>query len=430
MRQRSDSLLRPLLAFGALGSIALIVVAVAGVVVVRRQAAEQALAEARRLTRVSASFVERSLTEGVMTGDARSLATIADAVLAVNADPVVRVKLWTRDGRVVYSDELRLIDTRAELDDGALDVIDDGGVASELSDLSGPENRFEASFGELFEIYTRIRTPDGTSLLFETYQRASAIETRQGELQTRFAPVLLITLLALAILMVPIAWMLASRVRASQRERERLLQGAVEAADLERRRIAGDLHDGPVQELAGLSMRLSAAAGGVSDGAAEILRDAASGVRASVRTLRSAIVGVYPPNLRTVGLRAALSDLAAATEQRGPATTLDVDPAAEGLHEDVDALIFRAAQEALRNAEEHANATRVDISVRTAGDRVVLTVADDGVGIDPGRLARAREEGHVGLSILTDLARSAGGDVRVARSEDGGTVVSMEVPRR
>jgi signal transduction histidine kinase len=430
MRQRSDSLLRPLLAFGALGLIALIAVAIAGVVVVRRQAAEQALAEARRLTRVSASFVERSLTDGVLTGDARSLATLADAVLAVKADPVVRVKLWTRDGRVVYSDEVRLIDTQAALDEDALEVIDDGGVASELSELSGPENRFEASFGELFEIYTRVRTPDGAPLLFETYQRASAIETRQEELQRRFAPVLVVTLLALAFLMVPIAWMLARRVRSSQRERERLLQGAVEAAERERRRIAGDLHDGPVQELAGLSMRLSAAAESVPNGSSDVLRDAASGVRASVRTLRSAIVGVYPPNLRTVGLRAALSDLAAATEQRGLATTLSADAEIEALDEDVDALIFRAAQEALRNAEEHAQATRVDVAVRNDADRVVLTVADDGIGIADDRIDRARDEGHVGLSILTDLARSAGGDVRVARRDGGGTVVTMEVPRR
>ena len=176
-------------------------------------------------------------------------------------------------------------------------------------------------------------------------------------------------------------------------------------------------------------MRLSAAAEHVPDGASDVLRDAASGVRASVRTLRSAIVGVYPPNLRTVGLRAALSDLAAATEQRGLATTLHVDPGAEALDEDADALIFRAAQETLRNAEEHARATRVDVEVRNVVDRVVLTVRDDGVGIADERIDRAREEGHVGLSILTDLARSAGGDLRVARPDGGGTVVTMEVPR-
>jgi two-component system NarL family sensor kinase len=430
VRQRPDSLLRPLLVFAALGLIALTVVAVAGIVVVRRLANDQALVEARRLTTVSASAVERFLTDEAVTGDAQSLGRLANAVFAVKAEPIVRVKLWTRDGRIVYSDELQLIDTRAPMDDDALEVIDEGGVASELSDLEGPENRFEASFGELFEVYTRIDTPGGTPLLFETYQRASSIAERQREIQRTFAPVLLVTLVGLAILMVPIAWMLARRVRSAQRERERLLQGAVEATERERRRIAGDLHDGPVQELAGLSMRLSAAAEGVPGSSADVLRDAASGVRASVRTLRSAIVGVYPPNLRTVGLGAALSDLAAGAELRGLRTSLEVDPDVEGQDEDLAALVFRAAQESLRNAEEHAEATGVDVAVRRNGDLVVLTVTDDGVGIADDRVASARREGHVGLAILTDLARSAGGDLSVARGETGGTVVTMEVPRR
>ena len=267
-------------------------------------------------------------------------------------------------------------------------------------------------------------------MLFETYQRASSIADRRRELQRTFAPVLLVTLVGLAILMVPIAWMLARRVRSAQLERERLLQGAVEATERERRRIAGDLHDGPVQELAGLSMRLSAAAEGVHGPSSDVLRDAASGVRASVRTLRSAIVGVYPPNLRTVGLRAALSDLVAGTELRGLGTSLDVGPDVEGLDEDLDALIFRGAQEALRNAEEHAGASHVGVAVRRNVDRVVLTVVDDGVGIAEDRIADAREEGHVGLTILADLARTAGGDLRVDRGAAGGTVVTMEVPRR
>jgi signal transduction histidine kinase len=82
-----------------------------------------------------------------------------------------------------------------------------------------------------------------------------------------------VTLVALALLMIPIAWILASRVRTAQRERERLMQRAIESSDRERRRIAGDLHDGPVQELAGLSMRLSASAErSVDDAASTSLR--------------------------------------------------------------------------------------------------------------------------------------------------------------
>ena len=134
---------------------------------------------------------------------------------------------------------------------------------ADVSDLSEPENRFEQDFGELLEVYTRIDTDpegEGTPLLFETYQLASSIADRRRELTSTFLPILVATLAALVLLMVPIAWILVRRVRASQLERERLMQRALDASEREQRRIAGDLHDGPVQEMAGLAMRLSAEA--------------------------------------------------------------------------------------------------------------------------------------------------------------------------
>lgn len=430
MTSRSDSLLRPLLVFGLLALLALALVAGTGVAVVRDVATDQALAEARQLTDVSARLVERRLSdEGLITGDAIASGAVARIVYdAVLVDPIVRVKIWTRDGRIVYSDKDRLIGSDYELDEEDLEVLDQGGVVSEVSDVSAPENRFERRFGELLEVYTRIETPDGTPLLFETYQLASSIAERRRELASTFVPVLVVTLVALALLMVPIAWILARRVRTAQRERERLMQRAIESSDRERRRIAGDLHDGPVQELAGLSMRLSASAEQVADeGSATVLRDSASAVRGSVRTLRSAIVGVYPPNLQQVGLAASLSDLVARLSAQGTDATVEIDPDATFGYE-VDALLYRACQETVRNVEEHAGAHRVQVSVRSEGATAVLEIADDGTGIEPGRADRAREEGHMGLSILEDLVADGGGTLTVRRGDPTGTVVRVEVP--
>jgi two-component system NarL family sensor kinase len=429
---RSDSLARPLAVFALLALLALALVAGTGVAVVREVATDQALAEARQLTDLSARLVERRLTgDGLLTGDATASAAVARIVFdAVLVDPIVRVKLWTRDGRVVYSDESRLIGSRYDLDEDDLEVLDEGGVVSEVSDLSGPENRFERSFGELLEVYTRIETPGGTPLLFETYQRASSIAERRRELAATFVPVLVVTLVALALLMVPIAWMLARRVRAAQRERERLMQRAIESSDRERRRIAGDLHDGPVQELAGLSMRLSASAEHVLDpSAADTLRDSASAVRGSVRTLRSAVVGVYPPNLQQVGLAASLADLVARLTAHGVDATVDIDPTAT-FGPEADALLYRAAQEAVRNVEAHADARAVGISVRSEGSLALLEVTDDGRGIDAAEAERAREAEHVGLSILEDLVADAGGALVVRPGEAAGTVVLVQVPIR
>ena len=165
MRKRSDSLARPFAVFALLALLALALVAGTGVAVVRKVATDQALAEARQLTEVSARVVERRLTgDGLITGDAIESGAVARIVVdAVLVDPVVRVKIWTRDGRIVYSDETRLIGSEYELGDEDLEVLDEGGVVAEVSDVSAPENRFERRFGELLEVYTRIETPDPTA---------------------------------------------------------------------------------------------------------------------------------------------------------------------------------------------------------------------------------------------------------------------------
>jgi signal transduction histidine kinase len=200
----------------------------------------------------------------------------------------------------------------------------------------------------------------------------------------------------------------------------------VDASDRERRRIAGDLHDGPIQDLSGLAMSLTARAQKVSDPEArEAVSGSAEAVRASVRTLRSAIVGVYPPNLQQAGLGPALSDLTARLPREGLDVSLDVaEPA--GYAPVPDELLYRACQEALRNVESHAQASRVTVSVRRRGTRAVLEVVDDGVG--PAGADGPGEDGHMGLRILRDLVTDAGGSMNVAPGPDGGTVLRVEVP--
>ena len=74
---------------------------------------------------------------------------------------IVRVKMWSRDGRVLYSDEPALIGRRFALGEDELRLFDSGGATAELSDLDEPENRFERSQGKLLEAHTTIRTPTG-----------------------------------------------------------------------------------------------------------------------------------------------------------------------------------------------------------------------------------------------------------------------------
>jgi two-component system, NarL family, sensor kinase len=77
--------------------------------------------------------------------------------------------------------------------------------------------------------------------------------------------------------------------------------------------------------------------------------------------------------------------------------------------------VFRVAQEAVRNVAEHSAAAAVDVRLE-AGATVRLTVADDGIGFDVARLADTPAGGHVGLLLLQDLARTAGGTLELDSS--------------
>jgi len=403
----------------------LVLVAGARYFVIRRIAVDRAIEDARQLTLLSSRVVEQRVSDGIVKGDAAATGEISSLIdAAVLRDPIVHVKLWGPDGTILYSDELQAIGKKFPSGADELAELERGETSAEISDLTAPENRYEEDSGPLLEVYTPIQTPDGTPLLFETYQRYSSIDEQRQQLLRDFLPVLVIALIALALLLVPLGWILARRLQRSGRERADALQRSLDMSDRERRRIAGDLHDGPVQELAGLSMRLSASAEGATDPAEqEVLRESAAAVRGSVRTLRSAVVGVYPPNLGASGLGPALEDLTSRLPMEGLEVSLEVaDPGGYG--QVVDQLLYRVCQEALRNVEKHAGASHVAVHVGRSGSTAVLEVTDDGRGLP----SEAPKEGHLGLQIVDDLVRDAGGTLWTSAAPTGGTVVRVEVP--
>ena len=161
----------------------------------------------------------------------------------------------------------------------------------------------------------------------------------------------------------------------------------------------------------------------------EALREAAAGTRDAMRRLRTLLVEIHPPNLRASGLEAALDDLLAPLRTRGLRTTLGID-ADVGLGEADERLVYRAAAEAIRNVDRHAEATSVDVSLRAGAHTVRLEVVDDGVGFSEAQRERRRDEGHVGLSLLEELAARAGATLVVGSTPGAGTTFALEVPRR
>jgi signal transduction histidine kinase len=420
----------PVTQFAFAGLAVLAVFGAAAVLALRGLGNAEALRDARQFaTLAGQGIVEPTVAPGLLRGRPQAIAAVDRMVQErVLGERVVRVKLWAHDGRIVYSDEPRLIGTRFPLDAEKLDVLRTGATKASLSDLSGPENRFERGQGDLYEVYLPIRAPDGTPLLFETYQRRSAVASTGRRIWMPFAALLLGSLLLLWLVQVPLAWRLGRRLQRTQAEREALLVRAVEASDDERRRIAADLHDGPVQDLAGISYSLSAAAQtGASPATRSTLEQAAAGTRDAMRRLRSLLVEIHPPSLRASGLEAALADLLAPFRASGAETELKVD-ASLGLDEEAERLVYRAAAEALRNVERHAQANRIAVSVERDEAGVQLVVADNGAGFAPEDRERRREEGHVGLSLLEELAARAGGRLDVRSAPGEGTTFELELP--
>ena len=289
-----------------------------------------------------------------------------------------------------------------------------------------------ADFGTLLEVYRPVWTPSGHQLLFEIYLRYDDVTARSGQLWRGFAGVTLSALLLLAALSLPILWRLLDRVSQAQTQREALLERAVDSSHAERRRIAGTLHDGVVQDLIGTALSLTssadrAATNGNAAGAAE-LRNAATTVRAGVGGLRSLLVDIYPPSLASAGLRAALEDLATSARTRGIAVDVSVSSAADGDGDD-ERLIYRIAREALTNAVKHSGASAVIVRVSETSDALVLEVIDNGRGFDAAAALADPEEGHFGMQLMADQAAEAGARLRASAAPGDGVHWELRIPR-
>ncbi|MDX6561104.1 MAG: two-component system, NarL family, sensor kinase [Gaiellales bacterium] len=418
-----------------LGSAAAIAVAlVGGYFALRSVAIDQAKRDTRTKAQQSAQLVESALVDGLVTGDPAALAAVDDLVVAhVLSSSVVRVKIWSAAGHVLYSDNAAEIGGHYALDQHQLRLLREGGAAVEVTNLARPENALDRAEGDLIESYTRVRTPSGTPLLFEIYERFDSVTASARRLLRALAPPILGAIALIVLVQAPLAWSLTRRLQRGYEEREALLANAIAASNRERRRIASYLHDGSVQEIAGVAFALApladaATARGATTEAQE-LRGAIEQLRHNVRGLRTLLLDLHPPHLAAAGLASSLADLVSPLQARGVEVSVAID-GADSLDDSQEALIYRAAQEAVRNVLAYSDARTVDVELTSAEGVAHLVVRDDGSGFSPEVRERRKAEGHLGLSLLEELVRQAGGRLDVRSGEGLGTTVELEVPPR
>lgn len=222
---------------------------------------------------------------------------------------------------------------------------------------------------------------------------------------------------------------------ARERAHENFVEQVIEAQEMERRRLAGDIHDGISQRLVTLSYRLDAASRAIGGGrddlstAAEQLALARELVALTLGEARAAIGGLRPPVLDDLGLAGGLASLARSI----PQVAVDVDLADTRLPDHVELALYRIAQECLQNVVKHSRASNARLTFAVepgdSGDVARLEIVDNGVGFDRFENPLGGDEmGGYGLLSMAERADIVGGRLNIRSRPGSGTTVTATIP--
>ncbi len=216
----------------------------------------------------------------------------------------------------------------------------------------------------------------------------------------------------------------AAKLRDGQRLLRELNHRLLMTEEKERRRLAADLHDEPLQSIMMLLRHI--------DGCPSV-RKAKNGVckdlaAQAAATLRRVCVDFHPPLLEDLGLEAALDWLVSNTDKSSSITArIEVDPEfnRRQLRPEAQIALYRVVQEALNNTLRHSQATSVLVRLSAAVHEVVVTVKDDGNGFQmPESLSNLSIDGHMGLIGMRERMESVGGRLEIFTEPGAGTEVS------
>jgi PAS domain S-box-containing protein len=223
-----------------------------------------------------------------------------------------------------------------------------------------------------------------------------------------------------------------TQAKQAERERQRLLGRLYEVLDGQHQRLAAELHDGHMQSLAAIGLRLDQAAVRLDRGDVALVSGQLRHLRQQLRDeqaeLRRTIATLRPLLLDRHGLAAAVAELATATRDRAGLDACEVTVDLDGppLDPVVETALFRVAQQALANVEQHANARRLRVALYRDGAEVVLDVEDDGCGFDPAHTQAVADTHGFGLTCMRERLQAIGGQFTLRSAPGAGTRIQAQ----
>lgn len=369
------------------------------------------------------------------------------------AQKVVSFRVWSTDGRILYSPVPELIGRQFDMS-GDRGEAAQGAVIGDISDLGDPENAYERQrWNRLIEIYLPVRAIGSSRIIAvaEFYQLPDELEAEVNKDRLiTWGLVAGATFLAyLALVRVvrqgsetilrqegelrrqvsELSTLLDRNARLSDRIRHAAARTTA-LTELERRRIGSDLHDGPSQTLALAMLRLDAVESrleGMGQPGEADLQEVRGAMEAALTDMRGIAAGLRTPEIERSSpaeiVRRAVSEHERLAETP-VVVVLEGAPASAPLATKI--ALYRIASEALSNAARHGRGASVMVRL-TEGDEgdLDVEVGDKGPGFDPTRKV---EEGHLGLAGMRERAELLGGRFELESAPGAGTRVRASLP--
>lgn len=355
--------------------------------------------------------------------DARELARLdALARNTILRGDYVRVKLWAPNGTVLYSDESTLIGQQFPVEGGLASALTGATAADDVSKLDRAENASIRGLAHrVLEVYVPIERDGRVVAVWEVYRSLDRFDAAMDEVRwTVWLTVGGALALGLVVL-AAVQWRVFRDLARSERTQRRLTRDLVDAHEVERRTIVGEIHDGIGQSLHRILFGLRRARSRPDAAPAELAKLEPL-VERSITDLRRVLRQLSPTVLDDLGLVPAVRSLATmASDDGGLVVDVTTDDALAEVDGATGLAVYRIVQEALHNAVKHGHAEHAAVDLRRREGMLVTRIEDDGSGYEP------QESNGLGVWLMQERAEAVGGTLDVRRTSSG-TAVEARIP--